>query len=256
MNCTIFVTVRTASTRLPRKALLRIKNKPLIKLLIDRISTSKNFRKIVVCTTTEKSDDVLVEYLQDNGIEVFRGDNVDILKRLYLAAKKYKAKHFVVVEGDDIFCDPQLIDKTCMELSKKHYEFITWKNLPFGVSPIGIQTNKLEILIKNKLTKNTETGWGKFIVESGFFKAVQLKPYNKKLIHPEIRLSVDYIEDYMLVKKIYKNLPATFSLKDIINLLDTNPTWLKINESVKKKYEVNFQKKMTKIALKKKGNRK
>lgn len=247
MNCIIFVTVRTASTRLSRKALLRIKNKPLIKLLIDRISTSKNINKIIVCTTKEKSDDELVEYLQNNGIQVFRGNNVDVLKRLYLAAKKYKIKNFVVVEGDDLFCEPRLIDKTCEELSKANYEFITWKNLPFGVSPIGIQTKKLETLIKNKLTRNTETGWGRFIVESGFFKVVQLEPHNKKLIRPEIRLSIDYIEDYLLAKKIYGNLPATFSLIDIINLVDKNPTWLKINQSVKKKYEKNFLKKMMKI---------
>jgi len=252
MNCIIFVTVRTASTRLPQKALLKIKNKPLIKILIDRIRTSKNIKKIIVCTTDHKSDDKLTKFLQNNNVEVFRGDAIDILSRLFFAAKKYKAKQFVVVEGDDLYCDPSLIDKTCERLCQTDNEFLMWENLPFGVSPIGIKTDRLSILVKNKLTKNTETGWGQFIIKSGLFNVGRLRPNKKKLMRPDIRLSIDYKEDFELAKKIYENLPEKFSLTDIIEILDKNPEWLKINESVKKKYEQNFKKKMTKIAMEKK----
>lgn len=160
MNCTVFVTVRTASSRLPKKALLKINEKPLIKLLIDRIKTTKNIAKIVVCTTTEESDDELTELLLKSQIDVFRGDNKDILNRLYLAAKKYQVEEFVVVEGDEVFCDPDLIKATCKKLQNTNYEFLSWQNLPFGVSPLGIKTKKIELLIKRKINKSTETGWG------------------------------------------------------------------------------------------------
>lgn len=252
MSCVIFVTVRTASTRLPKKALLKVRNKPLIKILIDRIRTSKNTKKIVVCTTDQKSDDVLVQFLQDNDIKVFRGDNVDILNRLYLAAKRYKANQFVVVEGDDLFCEPSLIDKTCKILSQTDYEFVKWENLPFGVSPVGIKTDRLAALVKNKVTKNTETGWGQLIIKSNLFKVGHLIPDNRKLLRPEIRLSIDYMEDFKFAKKIYENLPSRFLLIDIIKLLDKNPKLLKINESVKEKYKKNLTKKMSKIIMKKK----
>jgi spore coat polysaccharide biosynthesis protein SpsF (cytidylyltransferase family) len=256
MDCIIFVTVRTASTRLPKKALLKIRNKPLIKILIDHIRSGKYIKNIVVCTTNKKSDDELVEYLQNNNVEVFRGDSIDILNRLYSAAKKYKADQFVVVEGDDLFCDPFLIEETCKKLSQNKYEFLYWEDLPFGVSPLGINTQKLCILMKSKKIKNTETGWGRFIIESGLFKIGKLKPDNKKLIRPEIRLSVDYKEDFYLAKKIYENLPTRFSLIDIIKLLNKNPNWLKINESVKKLSEHNFEKKRIKVIIKKKGIKK
>ncbi len=251
MKCIIFLTVRTASTRLPNKALLEIDHIPLIKILIDHIRTSKYGKNIVVCTTRDKSDDNLARFLQNNDITVFRGDNMDILNRLYLAAKKYDVKQFVVVEGDDVFCEPLLIDKTCKKLSENKYDFLYWENLPFGVSPLGIKTKKLEKLILAKKTKDTETGWGKFIIDSGFFKVGKLRPQNKKWIRSDIRLSVDYPQDFALVKKIYENLPPQFSLTNIIELLDNNPKWNKINESVKEKYKQNFEKKMTKIALKK-----
>ena len=253
MACSIFLTVRTASTRLPKKAFLEIGKKPLIRILIDHLKTVKNIDRIVICTTTEKSDDELTKYLRDLGLEVFRGDNVDVLNRLYQAAQNYDLRQFIVVEGDDVFCDPALIERTYNELTNSDYEFITWKDLPFGVSPLGIKTNKLEVLVKNKATKNTETGWGKAVMESGLFKIKQLKPDDAKLRRTDIRLTVDYKEDFELVKKIYENLPEKYSLLDIIRILDKNPQWLKINEGVKNKYEKNLGQKMTKLVMKKKG---
>lgn len=252
MNCFIFVPVRTSSSRLPKKALLDIHGKPLIRILVERISKITPVKKIVVCTTNLKSDDELTKILEKYKINVFRGSSKDILDRLNMAAKKYNVKQFIVVEGDDFFCDLELIRKTCDKLTNSDYEFLTWKNLPFGVSPLGIKTDRLQHLVKSKSTKNTETGWGKFIIESGFFKVKFLQPENKKIMRPDIRLSVDYPEDFQLVKKLYENLPEKFSLRDIINLLNKNQEWLRINESIKEKYKENFEKKMAKIALKKK----
>ena len=250
MDCNIFLTVRTASTRLPKKALLEIEGKPLIRILIEHIMTTENIGRIIICTTTEKSDDELVQYLERLGFEVFRGDTLDILNRLFLAAQKYNISQFVVVEGDDVFCDPLLIEKTCHELSNTDYEFITWENLPFGVSPLGIKTDKLKILVNNKVTKNTDTGWAKSVIESGFFKIEKMQPSDVKLRRPEIRLTVDYSEDFELVKKIYIKLPEKFSLSDIVEIWDNNPDWKRINENVKEKYEKNLNEKMTKIVIK------
>ena len=52
MKYFVFITVRTASKRLPKKALIKIGQKPLIQILLERIKKSKNIEKIVVCTTT------------------------------------------------------------------------------------------------------------------------------------------------------------------------------------------------------------
>lgn len=251
MACIVFLLVRTASSRLSRKALLEIMGKPLVKIIIERISTAKDIKDIVVCTTTLKSDDELALYLKDNNIEVFRGANKDILDRLYSASKKYKASKIVIVEGDDLFCDPNLITKTCEILSKTDYEFVVWQDLPLGVSPVGIKTEKLSVLINEKDVRDTETGWGHLVIESNLFKVGRFSPEEKRFIRPEIRLTIDYTEDYELAKKLYQVLPSGFSLMDIIITLDKNPEWLKINEIVKDKYKRNFAKKAAKLVMKK-----
>lgn len=252
MACSILVTVRTASTRLPRKALLKINGIPFIKILVEQIKKSEDVKRVIICTTREKSDDELVKYLRKNKIDVFRGDNQDILKRLYLAAKKYRLGRFIVVEGDTLFCDSSIIDDTCRKLAESDYDFISWKNLPFGVSPLGIKTNKLRKLVEKKKTTDTENGWGKIIIDSGFFRVGQLLPKNRKLIRPEIRLSIDYKEDFELARKIYEKLSEkTLSLIDIIQLLDENQELLKINKYAQKKYEKNLEKNRSKIIMKK-----
>ena len=254
MNCIVFVTVRTASKRLPKKALRKIKGRPLIQILLDRIRESGVARKIVVCTTKLKSDNKLVTFLKNKRIDVFRGDAKDILKRLYYAAKKYDTSEFVVVEGDDIFCEPSLIRKTCNIISKTDYDFVLWNGIPFGSSPLGIKTKPLYELVKNKNISDTETGWGQFIINSGLFRVARIKPKNKKLYRPEIRLSIDYGEDLAVARKILYRLPKKFTLIDIIRLFDDDRSLSKINEFTKKKYEKHFTRKMN-ISLKKKEKR-
>jgi len=170
--------------------------------------------------------------------------------RLYCAANEYRVSEFVVVEADDIFCEPKFIDQTRKKLKGKNFEYIYWENTPFGTTPTGIKTKKLELLISRKKTMNTDTGWGRIIKESGLFTICSLKPNSKRLRRPDIRLSVDYVEDFDLIKKLYQNLPIRFSLSDIINILNKNPQWVKINKKTRKKYEKNFLTKKASIELK------
>ena len=64
MTCTVLVLVRTESERLKKKALLEINQKPLIKILLDRIKNDN--RNLIVCTTDKPSDDELAKYITDN----------------------------------------------------------------------------------------------------------------------------------------------------------------------------------------------
>lgn len=244
MKCKIFLVVRTNSERLPKKALLKIRRKPMIQILIDRIKNENILSDIIVCTTNKKSDNELVNIVKKNKIKVFRGNEKDIIKRLHDAAKKFQISNFVVVEGDDIFCDLDLIKETCQIINRRNVDFVRWEKVPFGSSPVGINSKKLTYLVNQKLVKNTETGWIKFILDSNLFRTKILVPKNKKLYRTEIRLSVDYREDLTLAKQLLKILPDNFRLIDIINTFKKFPELSKINESVKLKYIENFEKKM------------
>ena len=241
MENIVFLVVRTSSKRLPKKILEKINGEFLIEFLIGRISKSVKLENIIVCTTSDESDNSLCEYLSKINIKFFRGDKENVLNRLHSAAKNFSVSSFIVVEGDDVLCEPELITKTSQQLEKSG-EVIFWKNLPIGVSPIGMKLKGLEKLVQQKIGSRSDTGWGKAIIDSGLVKVVEIEP-EEKIMRPEFRLTVDYKEDLELVRKLISSLPVHFTLSDIINKLDANPEWIKINEDARKKYDENFKRK-------------
>ncbi|MFZ3058099.1 MAG: hypothetical protein WA102_00045, partial [Candidatus Methanoperedens sp.] len=110
MKKAIFITVRTGSTRLPEKALLKINDRSTIELVIDRVKRSQKAEIIVLCTTEAKNDDILCEIAKENAILFFRGSAEDKLMRWKGAAEEYDVEFFVTSDGDDLLCDPELID--------------------------------------------------------------------------------------------------------------------------------------------------
>ena len=72
MNKAIFITVRTGSTRLPKKALIELNGGlSTIEYLIRRVKHSRNADGIILCTTTESTDNILVEIADRNNINHF-----------------------------------------------------------------------------------------------------------------------------------------------------------------------------------------
>ena len=69
----ILITVRTSSTRLPRKAILDINGKPTIQYLIENIKKSKLANKIILCTSEEPDDDILCQIATDCVIDYYIG---------------------------------------------------------------------------------------------------------------------------------------------------------------------------------------
>jgi len=55
------VQARMKSTRLPGKVLKMVNGKPLIEILLYRLSQSKKIDKIVIATSKNKENDILTE---------------------------------------------------------------------------------------------------------------------------------------------------------------------------------------------------
>jgi spore coat polysaccharide biosynthesis protein SpsF len=225
--------------------LIEVKGKSLIEHLIDRAKTAKRPNLVVLCTTTQPEDKIFVQIAKKNGAECFRGNEHDILKRFLDAAVKFNVDFIVNVDGDDVFCDPELVDKTAQTFLDTGASFIKWNNLPLGATPIGVTVDALKKVVKIKDTLNTETGWGAYFTDTGLFNVKYLEPEEKKLRHPEIRITLDYPEDLKLVKEIYDRLYVpgkVIKLKDILGLIDREPALAEINKGVQEKYWKRFKK--------------
>lgn len=252
MKKAIFVTVRSGSTRLPKKCLLEIAGMPSIKFLIQRVKRSKLSDVIVLCTTTLSEDDALCRIASQCGIEYFRGPAKDKLTRWLLAAQKHNVEFFVTADGDDLFYEPQLIDLAFEQYERNHPDFIESKDVPCGAFTYSIKTSALKKVCEMKDTEDTEMMWIYF-KETGLFKVETLENVPVFLKRPQIRMTLDYEDDYKFFKAIVENFmrnkKENFNLKDIIEFLDNNPDVVKINHYLQERYLAN-QKKKTKLCLK------
>ena len=160
----ILVCARTGSSRLPNKMVADVNGRSVIQYLLERMQTSKKYDELIFCTTHLKEDDVLENIANGMNIFCFRGSVEDKMDRWYKAALEYNIDYFVNVDGDDLFCEPELIDLAFDQYEKSDHDFVKSdeKNLVAGIFTFGMKTVALEKLCKLKTTKDTEAAWLSF----------------------------------------------------------------------------------------------
>jgi len=244
MKVAITITARMKSKRLPLKVIRYIKGKPMIEHMIERLKLSKLTNEIILCTSTNPQDDILIDIAEKTGIPWFRGSEEDVLERLYQAAKKYGIDFIVGTTADNPLVDPKYIDKMIKKFKETNADYIKCENLPLGAYSYGIKVKALERVMQLKKEKDTEI-WGKFFEDVDYFKKIEMD-VEKDLKHPEIRLTVDEKEDLALIKKIFSKFyegKNDFDLKEILEYLLANPNLQQtnqqttINESERNKIE-------------------
>ncbi len=107
------------STRLPGKVLADIAGKTMIERVVERTAAAVEVDQVVLATTTDATDDVLVQTVARLGLcAVFRGSLEDVLARYHDSALHYKADLVVRVTADDPLKDPSIIDKAVRYLKE------------------------------------------------------------------------------------------------------------------------------------------
>ena len=213
-----------------------IKKKPILKYLIDRLKLSQKIKDIVICTTNEKSDDPLVKYLESKNIKYFRGNEHDLLIRFRDASKQFKSNMIVIVDGDDIYTDPLYVDKIIDLFEKTNADYVSGYGYPHGFVPIGIKRKSLEKICKLKISDNTETGYREFFTDTNIFNCKFIKAKKNLKFPKNLRLTLDYKEDFLFAKEIFSKLGNNFHLEDIFIFLEKNPDLLKLMDGIDKKW--------------------
>jgi len=248
----VFIPVRLGSTRLPRKALIEIQGQSLIEHLIDRVKSARLPNRIVLCTTALSEDLPLIDIASSEQISCFKGSTEDIISRYAGAARTFDAQQIVNVDGDDIFCEPQLIDRAFEELTESRADFVHFEGLPIGASPIGFTAEALERVNRLKQETRTDTGWGRFFTDTGLFN-IRTVPPEPELVYPDLRLTLDYVEDLEFAKRIFEALykpGKIITLEEIVDHVKKNPDILTINSGLKEKYLSRVAEKQVSLAMK------
>ena len=247
MPNSIFISVRTGSTRLPNKAVLELCNKPSIQWLIENIKKSKEAEDIILCTTSLKEDDVLCDIATNSGIKYFRGSSDDKLARWLGACEQYGIDFFVNVDGDDLFFDFELADHVIKQYKETDSEFIDGEGLYNDV--YGITHSALKRVCEIKGTDETEY-IKRYFTEVNEFRVEDLNNVSDRWIKKDIRMTLDYPEDLIFFETVISGIGDNeLSFENILNFVEGNPDVKNINFHLDDAWKEN-QKKIKKLILK------
>ena len=236
MSTAILITARLKSDRLHKKVTLPIHGRPMICHMIDRLKTSKRAEKIILCTSPLKQDDPLAEIAQQERIECFRGHPDDVLLRLTNAAEKFNVDTVLNVTADNPFADAVHLDKLADFHVQNQHDYTRCEGLPLGAYGWALSYSAMVRACEIKDELDTEV-WGGYFTDTGLF-SWGIMPSDPEVWWPELRITVDTLEDFELVTRIFDELYVqgeVFSLKAIVDLCRKRPDLVAINASIRQK---------------------
>ena len=223
-----FLTVRTTSTRLPRKCFLQFGSHSVLEHVINRTIDSNLVP--IVCTSDDKSDDEIERLTKDLKIEYFRGSLDNKLSRWYECARYFNVDMFHTIDVDDPFFDPIQVKESLDLLQNENLDVVFPTQMSSaGSASVGysIRTDYLEkVIAAYRYIEKIE------MVDALFnaYPATKGKILNTSVRDSAlIRLTLDYEEDYFLLDFVRRILGANCTREMILKLFSENPNLYEIN---------------------------
>lgn len=230
------VQARYPSTRLPGKILLPIVGEPLLVRMVRRVQAAKLVGDVVVASTTDPADDVTEALCRHAAIPCYRGHPLDLLDRHYQCAKAYAADVALKIPSDCPLIDPAVIDRVIDRFIRSSVDYAS--NLHPPSYPDGQDVEVIALPALERAWKQATKDFEREHTTPYIWE----RPEHFRMLNVEWetgldysmthRLTIDYREDYELIRQIYEHLlPKTplFGLPDIIELLERKPELREIN---------------------------
>ena len=215
------IQARMGSKRLPGKVLMDVKGRSLLVYLVERIARASTLDGIVVATTTESRDEVIVKECREHGFPYFRGDETDVLSRYRHAAAAVNAGIIVRVTADNPFTDPGSIDHVVTHIAERRVDYAIEMDLPLGTTAEALTFEALQFIDSAADTpewREHVTLYAKQRPET--LKCAFLQP-RPGLARPDLSFTVDHREEYSYVRELANNFTDPyFSLKNLIDTAD------------------------------------
>lgn len=217
----VILQARMSSHRFPGKVLTEINGHPMILWQVKRISKAKLVDKIVVATSTDSTDDLLVEKLKTEGVAVLRGKLLDVHSRFIQVANEYPDFNTIVrLTADCPLVMPEIIDEMLGEFKKSQIDYLS------NVNPATFADGlDVEIFQRNALLALNE-----FVLDSKEKEHVTLGIRNRPQYFKVMNFSqstdmslkrwtVDHPIDLDFVKQVYslfRSREETFSYSELL----------------------------------------
>ena len=205
---------RMTSTRLPGKILASILGEPMVGRQLERIRRAQRLDDIVLATSTDPSDDLLVAWAEANDVKVFRGALADVLQRFVEVIDHYRPDVVVRLTADCPLTSPDVIDAVIERFQAGDVDYCS--NTLTPTFPDGLDVEVIRADVLRAVAASSTDPHEREHVTLGVYR------------HPEhYRLAnFEGPEDLAFVTAVYEALypdnPA-FEMRDVLELIARTP---------------------------------
>jgi spore coat polysaccharide biosynthesis protein SpsF len=239
MRTVAIVQARMGSSRLPGKVLRDLCGASMLARGIARLGRARSLAGIVVATTTEPEDAVIVAEAARLGVDVFRGSAHDVLSRYLGAARAVGAEAVVRVTSDCPLIDPEVVDQVVGMLRPT----IDYASNTHGVRsyPRGLDCEAFHADTLERMARMAESAAARehvtvFIREQpALFRTAQLVA---DVDDSDLRWTVDTEADFRLVTTLYERFQLAerpVGYRALVDWVRREPALLSINAHVEQK---------------------
>jgi glutamate-1-semialdehyde 2,1-aminomutase/spore coat polysaccharide biosynthesis protein SpsF len=217
------VQARLGSSRFPRKVLASLAGKPMLEVLLHRLSRATTLDGIVVAIPDDANDDELASAIEAWGWRVVRGSGDDVLDRYHSAITAVPADVVVRVTGDCPLIDPELVDAVVDELLRQPtLDYVALgTSYPDGADCEAFRSDALErAWIEAKLPSEREHVTPFIWTNPDRFS---LKLLERTPSAADIRLTVDEPTDLDVVEGLVRLLGLDASIDRYVDVMQNHP---------------------------------
>jgi spore coat polysaccharide biosynthesis protein SpsF len=240
MKRVIIVQARMTSTRLPGKVLMDVAGKPMLAQQIQRLRQCRLADELMIATTTNASDDPIVELARQEQVSWFRGSEHDVLSRFVGAARQAQADVIVRVTGDCPLIDPGVTDRVITELVEHAAECDYASNVLRRTYPRGLDVEVLfwDVLVRVDRLAASQTAreHATVYVYSERPDLFLCRSVTDVLNNSDLRWTVDTPEDLQLVRALYEGLDLDRNIlpyRDIVAFVRAHPEYPSMNAGIR-----------------------
>ena len=219
-NNLIIIQARMSSTRFPGKVLKKLGGHPTIEWIYEAAKKVNFQKKIIIATSNDCSDDVLVDWCRKKKIKFFRGSLSNVLERFTMVSNKYKSDNIIRLTADCPFIDAKIIDQILYLLIEKDADYAS--NTLNRTWPDGLDCEVFTRKGLLKCYKNAKSDEDKEHVTRFFynnknkFKCINLPfPIGD---FSDVRVTLDNKNDYQILNKMAKKLNFSPNFMDTVNV--------------------------------------
>jgi spore coat polysaccharide biosynthesis protein SpsF len=235
MKITTIIQARMGSTRLPGKVMKDLGGDTVLARVVHRVRRAKLSGEVIIATTTNPADDLIVKECRRLSVSCFRGEETDVLDRYYRAADAAGAEAIVRITSDCPLIEPEITDDIIRAFLEQRPDYAS--NALQRTYPRGLDTEIMSFETLARAWREARRPYQRVHVTPYIYENPDKFTILSKIgdiDYSHHRWTLDTPDDLDFIRVVYQRMGNNdrFYWRDALTLLEHEPALVELNRHV------------------------